>query len=167
MTPQRFFPRLLTLLALGLLAACDPSPAPPVGPGSLWPQRLGSVDFEAVVLVQPSEMAVGLMHRTSMPENEGALFVYDTPGRKSFWMKNTHLPLDIGFFTTDGVLREIHELHPNDLTPVPSRRDDILIALEMNRGWFARHELVPGTALDLTLLRQALQKRNASIPLLE
>jgi uncharacterized membrane protein (UPF0127 family) len=152
------------LLALLVFGGCSPAPQAPAGPDALFPQRLDGVQFQAAVLVTPEEMAKGLMHRTSLPEEEGALFIYQAPGRRSFWMKNTHIPLDIGFFTADGVLREIHELHPNDLTPVPSRRDDIVIALEMNRGWFARHGLGPDAVLDFSLLRRAVEARRAVPP---
>ena len=40
------------------------------------------------------------MQRKSLGENEGMLFIYNQPRTMSFWMRNTHIPLDIGYFST-------------------------------------------------------------------
>ena len=87
----------------------------------------------------PEETQKGLMFREKLPENQGMLFTFNQPQRVSFWMANTAIPLDIGFFTTDGKLREVRSLKPFDLTSVFSKRDDIQYALEVNRGWFGHH----------------------------
>jgi uncharacterized membrane protein (UPF0127 family) len=143
------------------LAACAPEMEGPA-PATEWlPLQIDGVALRAQFALSPDEMSTGLMHRMELGENDGMLFVYTEPGRKSFWMKNTHLPLDLGFFTADGELREIRALRPYDLTPVPSRRDDVLLALEMNRGWFAARGIEPGAKLDLQALRKGLERRRA------
>lgn len=43
------------------------------------------------------ERQTGLMYRTTMKENRGMLFIFDKSDMKSFYMKNTYLPLDIIF----------------------------------------------------------------------
>lgn len=43
------------------------------------------------------EQAQGLMYRRSLPERGGMLFTGTEPVMKSFWMRNTPLPLDILF----------------------------------------------------------------------
>lgn len=40
---------------------------------------------------------VGLMYRKSMPETSGMLFVFPDNARRSFWMKNTYIALDMIF----------------------------------------------------------------------
>lgn len=124
--------------------------------------RLGEVALTAEVADSVEEMTQGLMHRVELAPDHGMLFVYADAGRRSFWMKNTHIPLDLGFFTADGILREIHPLVPNDLTSVSSRRSDIVYALEMNRGWFAAKGVVPGARMDPEMLRQALEAARQS-----
>lgn len=98
----------------------------------------------------------GLMFREHMDENHGMLFLFEHPQRLSFWMRNTRIPLDIGYFDADGVLREIHALYPFDETPVPSRSNRMQFALEVNRGWFERNGVTAGAELDLAKLTKAL-----------
>lgn len=106
-----------------------------------------------------SERQTGLQKRVSLGEDEGMAFVFERPQEMSFWMKNTTIPLDIGFFTGDGILREIHRMLPNVEVPTRSYRDDIVIAVEMNAGWFADHGVKPGDSLDLAALKRAIRAR--------
>ncbi|WP_341835847.1 DUF192 domain-containing protein [Chitinophaga pollutisoli] len=41
------------------------------------------------------ERAEGLMHRKSMEDTQGMLFIFDFASEQSFWMKNTYISLDI------------------------------------------------------------------------
>jgi uncharacterized membrane protein (UPF0127 family) len=86
-------------------------------------------------------------------------FIYARPTQVSFWMRNTPLPLDIGYFTAAGELIEIYPLHPHDETPVPSRSNVVQFALEMNQGWFQRNGVRPGAKLDMKALAAALRER--------
>ena len=43
----------------------------------------------------PSEHAKGLSGRQSLMEGEGLLFVFDKPGKYSFWMQDMNFPIDI------------------------------------------------------------------------
>ena len=54
----------------------------------------------------------GLMNRKSLDEDRGMLFVYDRDSRKSFWMKNTLIPLSIAYIAADGTIREIYDMEP-------------------------------------------------------
>jgi len=47
----------------------------------------------------------------------------------------------------DGVIEEIHHLEKNDNVPVVAANDNILYVLEMNDGWFARHNINTGTVI--------------------
>lgn len=105
------------------------------------------------------ELNRGLMGRRDLAEDQGMIFVYRRADRMSFYMRNTPTPLDIGFFTKDGVLREVRQMFPFDETSVSSARKDIHYALEVNQGWFARHDVKPGATLDLPELAAALKAR--------
>ena len=48
------------------------------------------------------QRARGLMHVRSLPQTTGMLFVYESDGYLSIWMKNTYIPLDIVFARADG-----------------------------------------------------------------
>lgn len=123
--------------------------------------KIEAKSIRVQLVINRKEMARGLMERTELQPDEGMLFVYPRPRQASFWMKNTPLPLDIGFFNPAGVLLEVYRLFPYDETSVPSRSDQVQFALEMNQGWFSRNEVRPGAALDLKSLRQALEARGA------
>ena len=91
----------------------------------------------------------GLMNRKSIGEEEGMLFVFDKESKVSFWMKNTEIPLSIAFIAADGTIRQIEDMEPFSLSPVPSYRN-VLYALEVNQGWFDRHGVTVGDAVDVS-----------------
>ncbi len=140
-------------------AGCEPAAVKPVTSATWFPVKLGNAPLEVQLALTPDEMATGLMHRTSLGENQGMLFVFNRPGPRSFYMLNTIIPLSIGYFTPDGVLAEIHDLQPHDATPVPSRSSDILFVLEVNQGWFSRNKITPGTQLNLKQVNEAVRQR--------
>lgn len=55
------------------------------------------IDFKVETSKTPQELALGLMYRKSMPENQGMIFLFPSPRQTAFWMKNTYLPLDMIF----------------------------------------------------------------------
>lgn len=95
----------------------------------------------------PQTMASGLMHRKSMPENAGMLFVFASERQASFWMRNTYIPLDIAYLDRAGRVKEIHSAQPLNESPIVSASTQIAYALEMNQGWFANRGIPPGTAI--------------------
>jgi len=137
----------------------DPQGEAPLPHEHRFTLRVGERPLEAQLALSREEMAQGLMNRRDLAPNEGMLFVYPRPMEASFWMKNTPLPLDIGFFTPDGTLVEIYRMHPYDETAVKSRSNRVQFALEMNQGWFAQNQVRTGAKLDLDLVRQALVAR--------
>jgi len=140
---------LLLLCALAIASACksDPQAADSENKG-LPILDFGHAQVEIELAIDRTTQAKGLMYRHSMPEHQGMLFIFDRTKQMSFWMRNTHVPLDIGFFTADGVLREVYPLYPHDETSRKSIRSDLLYALEVNQGWFARHGVKPGDSFD-------------------
>ena len=93
----------------------------------------------------------GLMHRTSLPDGEGMLFVFDRDQILSFWMKDTLIPLSIAFIAYDGRIIEIKDMEPLDLNPVRSSRS-VRYALEVPQGWFDRSGIKPGDVLRVDMI---------------
>ena len=91
----------------------------------------------------------GLMKRQTLAPYAGMLFIFPEPRAVSFWMKDTLLPLQIGYFDSQGILREIYSMKPLDTTCHNSRRSDILYALELPAGDFERLGLTIGQKLRL------------------
>ena len=92
---------------------------------------------------------LGLMFRESLEENSGMLFIFDEAEKQSFHMTETRIPLDIAFITHDGIIESIKQLEPLDESPVSSDGDDVICALEVNRGWFEEHDIEVGDEIDI------------------
>jgi uncharacterized membrane protein (UPF0127 family) len=98
------------------------------------------------VAATPSARRRGLMHRESLPDDRGMLFIFPEEKRLTFWMKDTHIPLSIAFARSDGTIVRIADMEPRSERPVSSR-SPARYALEMNRGWFLRHGVLEGDAI--------------------
>jgi uncharacterized membrane protein (UPF0127 family) len=83
---------LLCVLMLAACSACasgDPS------------VELGGKTFMVEIADTSEKQALGLMFRDSMPDDRGMLFIFPIEAPRSFWMKNTRIPLDIMYFDKD------------------------------------------------------------------
>ena len=89
----------------------------------------------------------GLMGRESMDEDHGMLFVYERDAKKSFWMKNTKIPLSIAYIAADGTIREIYDMEPLSTRTVDSRYS-VRYALEVNQVAFERHGIKAGDKVE-------------------
>ena len=125
--------------------------------------ELGETPIEVQIALTRKEKAEGLMHRESLNPNQGMLFVFESPSKQRFWMKDTHLPLSVAFFDTNGKLLEIHALYPQDRNPVESHASNIVMALEMNQDWFQMHNISLGTMLNKELLDKAFSRRGMDV----
>ena len=65
--------------------------------------------FDIEIAQDNYHRSMGLMHRRSMSPEQGMLFVFDTPQPLSFWMKNTHIPLDMVFVSSDLRVVNFHQ----------------------------------------------------------
>lgn len=94
---------------------------------------LASIDIE--LADNEKEREQGLMHRRSMGINQGMLFLFDKEERQSFWMKNTHIALDILFVNE---AKEIVHIAPNcapySMQGIPSYEYAIYV-VEVNAGY--------------------------------
>jgi hypothetical protein len=88
----------------------------------------------------------GLMHRDHLGAEAGMLFVYPDEQVRGFWMKDTRIPLSIAFATRSGAIVHVADLDPFETDRVSSLAP-ATYALEVNRGWFARHGIVAGATI--------------------
>lgn len=129
-------------------------------PADTWfPLKIGDHPIRVQVALTDWERTHGLMGRQELDAIHGMLFVFERPDVRSFWMKNTPIALDLGYFSPEGVLLEVHPLFPHRLDAVTSRSDQVQFALEMPQGWFAERGIAPGARLDLAAVRQAITER--------
>ena len=116
----------------------------------------GTVCFEGhcfgVELAQTvDQRAKGLMFRKRLDPDKGMLFVYETEGEYSFWMKNTLIPLDIIWINKDKQVAFIGK----DIQPCKSERCPSLspnvrakYVLELNAGITEKIGLGVGDKLE-------------------
>ncbi|TGK85381.1 DUF192 domain-containing protein [Leptospira bourretii] len=139
---------LLVLLILSVCKQAESFPSQTNTPEVLF----GSVADRVLKLEianTPSTRATGLMYRTKLGEDEGMLFVFPRSDFLSFWMKNTLIPLSIGYFSEDMRLLESFDMKPNQTEEVYNARKPAMYALEVNQGWFAKHKIGKDAVLTL------------------
>lgn len=117
--------------------------------------KVGVVKFSAYIADDEQKRAQGLMFINKLPPDTGMLFVFEREQPLNFWMKNTLIPLSIGFFSAKGKLVDQQEMKPSSSlvsldVPTYKSRANAVFALEMESGWFAKHKVKKGAQLRLT-----------------
>jgi uncharacterized membrane protein (UPF0127 family) len=131
-------PRTVHATALAALLACGDSAAGDAQPPlPTVPLQVAAHAVEAEVADDRAERSAGLMFRAEMAPEHGMLFVYPDERPRSFWMKNTPLPLSIAYLSATGRVVSILDMEPLSTQPVLSGYG-AQYALEMNQGWFAQ-----------------------------
>ena len=98
------------------------------------PEGVQRAEIAVEVADTPELRAKGLMFRTELGAEAGMLFVFPDERLRSFWMKNTLLPLDIIFFNSSfSVVYIARGTQPYSLASIPSLFP-AKYALEINAG---------------------------------
>ncbi len=135
---------LLTLLVCQGLACAQDMPQTHLPRTKL---SVGMYQIDAQVATSSEQREIGLMFRKDMPQHEGMLFIFDSPSRLCFWMKNTPLPLTAAFVADDGAIVNLEDMKP--LSPESHcSTKPVRYVLEMNQGWFAKKGIKPGAKLS-------------------
>ncbi len=109
----------------------------------------GSHEFTVEWAVTAEETQRGLMFREQMDADHGMVFDFKDEAPRSFWMRNTILPLDMIFIKADGTVYRIAEdTVPFSDAAVPSG-GPVRYVLEVNAGTSDRISLDPGDHIDL------------------
>lgn len=111
------------------------------------PLSAGIHVIRAEVAMAPAERSKGLMNRPALGPNQGMVFLFDEPAVQCMWMRNTLIPLSVAFIADDGRIVNIEDMTPksddNHCATKPAR-----YALEMNKGWFAKHGITAGARIS-------------------
>jgi len=116
---------------------------------------IGDSEFRVEVVDTPETRARGLMEREDLAADAGMLFVFESSEPRSFWMKNTLIPLSIAYIDHNLIIREIYDMQPLSTVPVLSR-NSARYALEVNRGAFDASGITVGDRIDFS---RALRRR--------
>lgn len=138
----------LAALLLVLATGCDSEEEEP--PREIEFRADGVLEFideedrriEAIVIEiaeTDSARSRGLMDRRSLPDRGGMFFVFDDEDDRSFWMRNTPLPLDIIFVDADSQVVNIAE-RTRPLSDDQIRSDGpAQYVVEVRAGFTERH----------------------------
>lgn len=96
----------------------------------------------------PATLAHGLMHRKSLPQDEGMLFKFHDIREAGFWGKNTYIPLDIAFIDKDNKIIDIQQITPMS-TKIIRSNGLCSMALEANAGFFDSHGIKEGHRIEI------------------
>lgn len=133
----------MSMLAMSLLGGCASSSGP-------WVELAGH-RYAVEVAVSEDERARGLMFRDALAADHGMLFIHDSQEPLAYWMKNTHIPLDILFFDNARVLvaqqRDVPPCTLGDACPPYPSNAPARYVLELNAGQAAQLDLHDGTRL--------------------
>jgi uncharacterized protein len=133
-----------------------PSPLPELGTRELrFPDAPKAPPLVVDHAEEDAQRRVGLMYRATLDENRGMLFSWADERPRSFWMRNTCIPLDLLFIDRQGFIVGILEQVPtlNDeprRVPCPAAR-----VLEVNAGFCRKHGIQPGQRVLLVPATEA------------
>jgi uncharacterized protein len=117
----------------------------------------GERSFSIEIAGTPAERERGLMHRETMADDHGMLFVFEDERQVGFWMKNTVMPLDLLFIGHDGMIKAVLPGEPFSeavITPgVPVR-----FVLELKAGTAAAAGIAPGDKVGHSAISRAVAK---------
>lgn len=95
----------------------------------------------------------GLMYRDHMDKKQGMLFIFPDERPRSFYMKNTQIPLDIIYINSNKKVVSIQKnAKPFDETSLPSKGPTKYV-LEINGGLSDTWNIEPGDYVDFSILK--------------
>jgi uncharacterized membrane protein (UPF0127 family) len=153
---KRIPPLVIIILAISvlLLALQAPGPETPT-PGNtvVFQTASGNVEVFVEIADSPEKMREGLMFRESLPEDSGMLFIFEGEAIRSFWMKNTLLPLDMIFINSELEIVHIEkDVQPCESDPCRTYSSQLPAeyVIEVNAGFSQRKDLNAGDSLLIT-----------------
>jgi uncharacterized protein len=99
----------------------------------------------------PAARSCGLSHRDELPQNHAMLFIFPDFRPQTFWMKDTRIPLSIAFLDDSGKIIDIQDMAPMRTDLEYPSSGPAKYALEVNQGWFKRHEIEVGDTVAMEL----------------
>lgn len=143
----------LGLIFLVLWLVFQPSFLPPssmTSPMAKAQLKINQTVLRVELADTPTKRAKGLSQREGMVENQGMLFIFEQPGRHSFWMKGMNFPLDIIWFNEeDGIVDIVKDIQPDSFPQTFKPRVPSQYVLEVNAGFVEKNQIKIGDPVTL------------------
>ena len=143
-------------------SAPQPAPiaqgSPSEGQGQRLPitakAMLGKEEIALEVAQTLQQQSLGLMYRQALPQNQGMLFVFESPRYVRFWMKNVSIPLDMIFLREGKIVAIAAEVPPckNDPCATYGPETPIDQVIELAQGRAAELEVKVGDRVPIEFL---------------
>jgi uncharacterized membrane protein (UPF0127 family) len=90
----------------------DPWTTPANPPLPTTDVKLGGRTFKLEMALTDEQRFHGLSGRTTIADDGGMIFVFDTPGRRDFVMRDCPIDIDIIYVNTNGRITALHHMKP-------------------------------------------------------
>jgi uncharacterized membrane protein (UPF0127 family) len=136
---------MVAVMAMLAVSGCDA--------GGPWVEVEGQ-RFSVEIADDDATRAQGLMFRDEMADDHGMLFIFPDQRMRSFWMKNTRIPLDIIYIDRDFEVVSISADTPpcrsrNRRCPSYPSEGPAQYVLEINGGLAAEYGIEPGDRIQV------------------
>ena len=110
------------------------------------------IKIDAEIADKDEERMNGLMFRENLSENKGMLFVFDNEETRTFWMKNTLIPLDMIFIGKNLEIVDIKYAVPCKEEPCTlyTSEKPAKYVLEVNANFTAKNKIKIGDKLSIS-----------------
>jgi len=118
---------------------------------TIYDSKLKKVKSEFKVAISDTDKKrkLGLMFIKNMPDNNGMLFVFDSPHVVSFWMKNTYISLDLLFVDENKKIVSLFE----KTTPLSENSifstQPVKYVVELNAGIVSDYQIKTGDIIEV------------------
>jgi len=125
---------LISIFAAGILiflSACT---------SQITAVKINNMVIPVELATTPTQHEQGLMFRTNL--TGGMLFVFPEEAERSFWMKNTLIPLDIIFIDEDNTIVKVHHADPCSKDPCKLySANNTQYVLEVNQNFTLKNNI--------------------------
>lgn len=109
--------------------------------------EINGIDIPVELAITSEQKATGLMNRMNL--TGGMLFVYDDEQQRTFWMKDTLIPLDIIFINEKNKITKIHHAIPCKEEPCAIYPGTAKYVLEVNVNITTTNNIKEGYLVSL------------------
>jgi len=116
----------------------------------LKPDSTKIVTIDIEIADDDAQREMGLMYRKQMEMSTGMLFIFEEEDLRSFWMKNTFIPLDILYLDANKKIVRIHEnVATLNEQSIPSDYPAKYV-VEVIAGFTALYSISPGDVITFS-----------------